>query len=112
MAKQKKQLKEDIISKSQKIPIKAIFSNNIVLTENSDEARDLYNQSRYGILLESGKVQLSLIEAAYLYEKNTIQIVTSLNKKIEFEKFIKKTNKLEPNFWVRYQVFKDIRNTG
>ena len=83
-----------------------------VLTEVSDASRELYNQSRYGTLLDNGKVQLSLIEALYLMEKGTIEIYSSKTKKFDSESFSKKAKKLEPNFWVRYSVFKDIRNRG
>ncbi len=98
--------------KTQKEQAKAVLSKDIVTTENSDSARELYNQSRYGVLLDNGKVQLSLIESAYLAEKKSIELVSESNRKIDIEKFIKKAIKLEPNFWTRYCVFKDIRNRG
>lgn len=98
-------------SKSKSL-IKAEFTKEAVLTENSDQARDLFNQSRYGTILNSGRVQLSLVEAAYLAEKKTIELFTSTNRPIEYESFIKKSTRLEPNFWTRYQVYKDIRNRG
>jgi tRNA-intron endonuclease len=97
---------------SKKEPIKAVLLKDNVTTENSDQARDLYNQSRYGFILENQKVQLSLIEAAYLMEKNALELFSDTNKKIEIDKFIKKATKIEPNFWIRYCVFKDIRNRG
>ncbi len=92
--------------------IKAIFMKERVLTENSNEARELYNQSRFGSISEDSKVQLSLIEAAYLLEKKRIIIMDGRNREILPEKFLKKAMKLEPNFWVRYCVFKDMRNRG
>ena len=108
----KKEDSKKASAKSAKNTIKAILSDGIVTTENSDQAREIYTQSRYGIILENGKVQLSLIESAYLSEKGTIEILSEAKRKITFEKFIKKTTKLEPNFWTRYSVFKDIRNRG
>jgi tRNA-intron endonuclease, archaea type len=92
--------------------IKAELSEDKVSTEVSDASRELYNQSRYGTLLENGKVQLSLIEALYLMEKGSVEIYRSKKKKYDVESFSKKAKKSEPNFWVRYAVFKDIRNRG
>ena len=92
--------------------ITAFFSRERVLTENSDEARELYNQSRYGSVVEDGKVQLSLLEALYLMEKGRLKVVDGRNHKITLEKFLKKAQKVEPNIWVRFCVFKDIRNRG
>jgi tRNA-intron endonuclease len=92
--------------------IRAELLGDKVLTEISDATHDLYNQSRYGTLLENGKLQLSLIEALYLMEKGTILVYKSKNKQITFDDFSKKAKKLEPNFWIRFCVYKDIRNRG
>jgi len=92
--------------------IRADFSVDNVVTENSNEVRELYNQSRYGTLLDNGKMQLSLMEALYLMEKNKVAIYKSKNKQISFDEFVKKAKKVEPNFWIRFCVYKDIRNRG
>ena len=105
-------VKEKEISKSKKIKIKSIFSKERILTENSNEARELYNQSRYGIILENGQLQLSLHEALYLLEKNKIEIMDGRKKTISSEEYLRKANKIEMNFWIRYSVFKDMRNRG
>jgi tRNA-intron endonuclease len=104
---------KDIIidNKPKKEKIRAAFANERVLAEASDETRELYNQSRYGTVLEDGKLQLSLLEALYLIEKNKIEIMQG-RKALTFETFLKKATKLEPNFWIRYCVFKDMRNRG
>ncbi len=110
-----KELKvKDIIldSKPKRERVKTVFANERVMAEVSDESRELYNQSRYGILLDNGKLQLSLLEALYLIEKNKIDVKDSRNKLLDFEQFLKKATKLEPNFWIRYCVFKDMRNRG
>src|SRR3989344_710559 len=101
-----------VTEEKNKKPVKSTFIRERVLTENSDVARDLYNQSRFGVILEDGRVQLSLLEAFYLLEKKRIRIIDGQNKKLDTDKFLKKAQKLEPNFWVRYCVFKDIRNRG
>ncbi|MBI2656345.1 hypothetical protein HYX03_01245, partial [Candidatus Woesearchaeota archaeon] len=107
----KKEIKEEKI-KEHREPVKAYFSNERALTESSDNARELYNQSRFGELLDDGRVQLSLIEALYLLEKKKSIVYDSRNNEIDFESFLKKAQKIEPNFWVRYCVYKDIRNRG
>lgn len=93
-------------------PVKATFSNERVLTESSDGARELYNQSRYGEMLDDGRVQLSLIEGLYLLEKKRLILHDARNKLIDSEAFLNKSKKFEPNFWVRYCVYRDIRNRG
>jgi len=105
--------KKEVKEKEEKIPkIRGDVVGDKVLTEISDEVRELYNQSRYGALLDNGKLQLSLIESLYLVEKNTIEVYKSKNKRIKFDELSKKAKKLEPNFWIRFCVYRDIRNRG
>jgi len=99
-------------SPMEKDRIRVLFTQGKITTENSDVARELYNKNRYGTLLEDGSVQLSLLETLYLLEKEKIDIFSGKNKKTDFANFFKKASKLEPNIWIRYCVFKDIRNRG
>jgi tRNA-intron endonuclease len=108
----KKKQKKQKAKEETKVKVNCLLVDQRVVTENSNDARELYNQSRYGSLTDDGKVQLSLIEGLYLLEKGKINILDGRNKDIESEKFLKKAKKAEPNFWVRYCVFKDIRNRG
>lgn len=48
--------------------IETLLFGEVVLTESSDLARELYNQSRFGVM-DGQKVRLSLLEAYYLLEK-------------------------------------------
>ncbi len=89
-----------------------ILSGERVVTESSDEAREFYNQSRFGTMTENGKVELSLLEALYLMEKGRLLIKGESGRKTSFELYVKKARKVEPNFWIRYSVFKNMRNRG
>ncbi len=90
--------------------IKAIFLRENVVSKTK-EAKDVYSQSRFGEIKEN-EVIYSLVEAMYLLEKKKMNLVDTKNKKITFENFNKKARKIEPNFGVRYNVFKDLRNRG
>lgn len=107
-SKKKQEKKEE----PKKTLIKITLCKGLVYTENSNEARELYNKSRYGTLLEDGKIQLSLLESYYLFEKNRIIAYDGRNKKISRIQFLRKAQRLEPNFRTKYAVFKDIRDRG
>ena len=109
--KVKKKAKTETEKKAVKIA-KAIYAKERVLAESSDETRELYDKSRFGSMQDDGKLQLSLLESLYLIEKGKICVVDGRGKEIEFEKFLKKAQKSEANFWIRYCVFKDMRNRG
>jgi len=110
MTKTEKKADKDREEKTPKI--RADFVGDKVLTEISDASRELFNQGRYGVMLDNGKLQLSLTESLYLMGKNTIEIFKSKTKKFNFDEFSKKAKKQEPNFWIRFCVYKDIRNRG
>ena len=90
------------------------FQINLVgdrlIADDKNEAHNLYDQSRYGEVSDS-KIQYSLVEGLYLLEKDRAEIINN-RKKINFDDFIKKSVKKEPNFWVRYVAYKDMRNRG
>ena len=92
--------------------IKSLLIEDKIITENSNEARELYNQSVFGKILKKGNVKLSLIEALYLLEKEKLLVFNQRNQEIPFEIFLKKARKIEPNIWTRYCVFKDMRDRG
>jgi tRNA-intron endonuclease len=98
------------ISKKQKQKIQTMLVEGSAITENSNEARELYNQNRFGVM-RGQKVQLSLLEAVYLLEKEKI-LVLDKKKELTFDQLLKKAKKAQANFWTRYCVFRDIRNRG
>jgi tRNA-intron endonuclease, archaea type len=103
---------EEKKSVKKKVLIRALLAGERVITEASDDARELYNQSRFGSVSESGKIELSLLEGFYLMEKGKLDVKSDAGRKISFESFLRRARKTEPNFWIRYCVFKDMRNRG
>jgi tRNA-intron endonuclease, archaea type len=117
--KKKEQPQETIKSEAKeqkeqkpKEKVKGLFFQGNVVLENTDLARELFNQSRYGDLQQDGKVHLSLIEGLFLLEKEKVEVSDGRGKKVSFEEYIKKAAKTDLNFWIRYVVFKDLRNRG
>ncbi len=93
--------------------IKALFQGEQVVTESSPEAKELFDKSCFGTLKSNASVVLSLLEACYLIEKKRLEVLTpSGKKKLKFDDLIKKAKKLNKQFWIKYAVFKDIRNRG
>ncbi|MBS3165733.1 tRNA-intron lyase [Candidatus Woesearchaeota archaeon] len=105
------EIEEDKTQKK-KLIVTGFLGRERVITESSDAAREFYNQSRFGNLGENGKVELSLLEAYYLMDKGRLVVKNESGKDVVIEMLLKKARKVEPNFWIRYCVFKDIRNRG
>lgn len=109
----KEKAKEPGKDEQKKAQVKAYLLKERVVTENTDAARELYNQSRYGKPLDDGRVQLALTEAMYLLERGKITVAAGRGGKTTSpEQFMKKAAKTQKNFWVKYSVFKDIRDRG
>jgi len=92
--------------------VKVYFTKERVLAEDSDTARELYNQSRYGAIAGDRRLELSLIEALYLMDKGRVIVLDGRKQEMGFERFLKRAQKQEPNFWIRYIVFKNLRDRG
>lgn len=108
----KKQEKNEIkeIKETTK-PIKALLARERAIAENTQDANLLYDQGRFGEPIE-GKYQYSLVEALFLLEKKKMVVVDENEKKVDFDTFIKKARECEPNFWIRYCAYKDMRSRG
>src|SRR3989344_1087430 len=91
--------------------IKALLATEKVIAEDTVDSHTLYDQSRFGEI-KDGKVHYSLVEGLYLLERGRMEVFDDRDKKISFDDFIKKARKVEPNFWIRYVAFKDMRSRG
>jgi len=92
--------------------IKAIYLKEGLVTENSEAARSLYVNNRFGNKDKAGRVSLTLIEGLFLMEKSQIAVYDRRNHEISFEEYLRKSIRKEKDFWVRYSVFKDLRERG
>lgn len=91
--------------------IQSVLSDSFVHLENSDKARDLYNQSRFGYIKE-GLVSVSLVEALFLLEQKKIVVKDGRGKTLDIEAFEKRAKRKDKSFRTRYLVFKDMRKRG
>lgn len=103
-----KKIQEEEQKEENKIEVE--LAGERVFAEENNETRNLYDSSRFGELVGK-KFQYSLIETLYLLERGKF-IVLDNKKHIDFDSFVKKARKVEPNFWVRYCVYKDLRKRG
>ncbi|MFP4111957.1 MAG: tRNA-intron lyase [Candidatus Woesearchaeota archaeon] len=92
-------------------PIKTWFSDTSIITDDSNQARELYNKSRYGIV-ENNKVKLSILEGLYLLEKERIVVYNKKNKEFTFDSLFRTSKKHDSDLNVRYPVFRDLRERG
>ncbi|AEH60340.1 tRNA intron endonuclease [Methanosalsum zhilinae DSM 4017] len=84
-----------------------------VIVWDKKASSDLYNKGFYGKPLDEDRLQLSLIESAYLLEKNLIQIKDrERDKVLDSDYFFNKASEIEPEFSIKYHVYRDMREKG
>ena len=93
-------------------PVLSTFAEHGAITENSDGARLFYSQGSYGEIVDKGKVKLSYLEALYLQERGKLVIRDGRGREMGFEQVLGKAKRSEPNLWVRFRVFRDLRSRG
>ena len=81
------------------------------VTSNTEIAKNYFNQSRFGEQKDK-KVIYSIFEVLYLVEKEKMILRDLRNREIPFDLALKKAIKLEPNVYVRYTVYKNMRDRG
>jgi len=111
MVKKKKKEKVEILEEKNIKKIEAFLVRERIYAENKDETKSLYDQSRFGEV-DRDKVYYSLVEGLYLLEKGRMDVYDGRNKKLKFDEYVRKARRVEPEFWIRYCVFKDMRNRG
>lgn len=83
------------------------LSGNLVIVKDKKGVK-LHDKSHFGNLIQEG-LQLSLIEALYLAEKEKITILKK-GKKVSIEEMFKIIRK--EDLLTKYLVFSDLRNRG
>ena len=89
---------------------KALVFGSMVVADDKANARTLYEQSVYGEPKEC-KMQYSFVEAMYLLERGKLDIYAE-KKKLKKDDFLKFALRQDKDFWVKFVVYRDMRNRG
>ncbi|MHC1576134.1 MAG: tRNA-intron lyase [Methanosarcinaceae archaeon] len=88
----------------------ATFLEDRVVLWDGEPSHTLYENGLYGKLLDSERLQLSLVEGGFLMKNSIIEMSDRAGKIMDFEDFIRKASEIEPEFLQKYNVYEDIRN--
>ena len=107
------------MKKSTGIPLKdavkgRLAGDLVYIEEDFQKAQPLYDKSNFGEIHGVGtpRLELSLVEALYLQERNKLKIYDNKSKIVSFRNFLEKAKRKEKNFWTRYRVYRDLRTRG
>jgi tRNA-intron endonuclease len=97
------QMKED-----QATGTATLLEDRVVLWDEPTAAQ-LHEHGFYGQLV-GGRLQLSLVESAYLLEQGHLQLADRLGTRLDLESFKERARKIEEDFDLKYQAYGDLRS--
>ena len=72
---------------------------------------DALSQRGYGTA-ENGVFTLAFYEALYLLDKELLEVKDEKGKDLDFQALLQDYEKTDPNAWVNYLVYRDLRSRG
>ncbi len=97
----------------QEVAVPATMLEDRVLVWDGSSSQLLYEKGFYGKLLDDERLQLSLVESAYLLEKAVIDIMDGKNDDIlDMLRFSEKAASIDPDFTRKYSTYVDLRSRG
>ncbi len=95
-----------------KTGVATLLADRVVIWDEG-LSRQLHEQGFYGNMLDEKRLQISLVEAAYLMLKYGLEIVdTKTNEPLALENFIAQARTIEPPFEGKLKVYEDLRERG
>ncbi|MFW5987618.1 MAG: tRNA-intron lyase [Methanohalophilus sp.] len=82
-----------------------------VIVWDGEASGKLHENGFYGKPLDQKRLQLSLVEGAFLLKNNIIEVTTRYNRdRLGFSEFCERAAHIEPLFHRKYRVYEDLRN--
>jgi tRNA-intron endonuclease len=108
-------LEEEIIVEEEPIeeeePADTLFDNNKGFVAK-EEADRIFQHGFYGTRLDDGRLELEPVELLHLIERKRITVKTGSGDSIGSKEIVKALYEADPNLWIKYLVFRDLRSRG
>ncbi len=105
-----KELGEDNRKQQKKVKLPGVLRGDKV---HIGEGLELYEKNGFGDPIESGGIEICPEEALYLIEKKRITVSAEGGKEeLDFDSLLDKFKALYIDIYIRYQVFRDLRDRG
>lgn len=92
--------------------VATLLADRVVIWDE-ELSRQLHEQGFYGNMLDEKRLQISLVEAAYLMQKHGLEVLdTKTNEPLGIESFIAQAHTIEAAFEGKLKVYGDLRERG
>lgn len=111
--KEKPESREDEENHNSEIELlSGVLRNDKIIVEKSQTAVELHEKNYFGEILQNGSFELSIIEALLLMERNRLEIQDLGGKIIRSDEILHRVVQKDPNIWIEYLVYRDLRQRG
>lgn len=90
----------------------ATFLEDRVIAWDAEASGTLYSRGFYGKMLDSERLQLSLVESLYLFSRGIIIVRDRKGKAFSFDEFVEKASRIEGSFLRKFSAYKALRDSG
>jgi tRNA-intron endonuclease len=94
------------------VKTEATFLEDRVIAWDALASETLYSRGFYGKMLDSEKLQLSLVESLYLLSEGIIIIRDRNGNVFSFDEFIERALRIESSILRKYSTYKNLRDSG
>ena len=101
--------------KSEFIVVDATYSEGKIVLPESQTSLQLFEKNYFGNVTEkngSRSLELDTIEALLLLERSRLRIFNDAGTEITAEEILTQTAKFDERIWVKYLVYRDLRQRG
>ncbi|TFG35030.1 tRNA-intron lyase [Candidatus Thorarchaeota archaeon] len=102
---------EEEIIEPEEDPANVIFENGKGLVGSEDSDR-LSQQGFYGTRIDGNRLELEPVELLHLIERKRVIVTTSSGECVGSDYIINELLNEDPDLWIRYLVFRDLRSRG
>jgi len=104
-------VEEEDISEPEGEPAAVIFENGKGFAASEDADR-LSQQGFYGTRIEGNRLELEPVELLHLIERKRVAVTTPSGESVGPDYIVSELLKEDPDLWVSYLVFRDLRSRG
>jgi tRNA-intron endonuclease, archaea type len=92
--------------------IEGLYINGKVVTDFSPTAEILHDKNYFGQKLADDRLELEVIESLLLIERNRLTVSDAQGTHLDPEQLISLAATADPKVWMRYLVYRDLRQRG
>jgi tRNA-intron endonuclease len=92
-------------------PATTVFENGKGYV-SSDDADRISQQGFYGTRLDDGRLELEPVEMLHLIERKRLTVSNPAGEQVHAKDIVNQLQTTDPNLWVSYLVFRDLRSRG